>query len=162
MSDARMQCHICPKKELCPAETRVYINYCGSMYDELKERIRQARIDCRIPAQLSPRSRCCHGAGDYLCPPGSGSNTAFGLAWSCCPVPGAPALATRRFITTRVLQFLPVSGTMTTTKFRALRWPCICRLCNGQAPFECALFPYRQDLPWPSRYRPKYGRKSAR
>jgi hypothetical protein len=48
LSDARMQCHICPRKELCPAETRVYINYCGSMYDELKERIRQARIDCRI------------------------------------------------------------------------------------------------------------------
>jgi hypothetical protein len=74
LSDARMQCRICPRKELCPAETRVYVNYCGSMHDELKERIRQARIDCRIlrnclhdhDAALAPELALAHQAQEAI------------------------------------------------------------------------------------------------
>jgi hypothetical protein len=48
MSYEKMQCMECSLFSSCPSSTRVFINYCGSMPESLKDQIWRARIDCRV------------------------------------------------------------------------------------------------------------------
>ena len=48
MSVDKMQCLECSENELCPSDTRVYVNYCGSMPDSLKDDIYRAKVECRM------------------------------------------------------------------------------------------------------------------
>ena len=47
LCDGKMQCFECPLNSTCPSSTRVFVNYCGSMPDSLKDQIYRARVDCR-------------------------------------------------------------------------------------------------------------------
>ena len=44
----KMQCLECGLYNSCPSNTRVFVNYCGSMPGSLKDQIFRARMDCRI------------------------------------------------------------------------------------------------------------------
>jgi len=44
----KMQCMECSLFSSCPSNTKVFINYCGSMPESLKDQIWRARIDCRV------------------------------------------------------------------------------------------------------------------
>lgn len=46
--DEKMQCIECPLLSSCPSNTKVYVNYCGSMNIPFKDQINHARIDCRV------------------------------------------------------------------------------------------------------------------
>jgi hypothetical protein len=48
MCEEKMQCLACVLNTTCPTTTRVFVNYCGSMPQSLKEQIYSARIDCRV------------------------------------------------------------------------------------------------------------------
>jgi|GEM_PF-5559428 hypothetical protein len=48
MSVDKMQCLECSENALCPSDTRVYVNYCGSMPDSLKDDIYRAKVECRM------------------------------------------------------------------------------------------------------------------
>jgi hypothetical protein len=48
MCNGKKQCVECSLFTSCPSSTRVFINYCGSMPDSLKDQIWRARIDCRV------------------------------------------------------------------------------------------------------------------
>jgi hypothetical protein len=47
LCDGKMQCLECPLNSTCPSSTRVFINYCGSMKELIKEQIYRARVECR-------------------------------------------------------------------------------------------------------------------
>jgi hypothetical protein len=47
LCDGKMQCLECPLNSTCASSTRVFINYCGSMPNSLKEQIYHARVECR-------------------------------------------------------------------------------------------------------------------
>jgi hypothetical protein len=46
--EEKMQCLECALFSSCPSTTRVFVNYCGSMPNSLKDQINRARIDCRV------------------------------------------------------------------------------------------------------------------
>mgnify|MGYP006302889825 CR=1 FL=1 len=46
MVSMKMVCLQCPHYDSCPLKTRLFINYCGSKKEELREPIRAARLDC--------------------------------------------------------------------------------------------------------------------
>lgn len=48
MCDGKMQCAECPLLSSCPSDTKVFVNYCGSMNMPFKDQINHARVDCRV------------------------------------------------------------------------------------------------------------------
>jgi hypothetical protein len=48
MCEGKMQCLECDLFSSCPSNTRVFVNYCGSMPHSLKDQINRARVDCRV------------------------------------------------------------------------------------------------------------------
>jgi hypothetical protein len=48
MCNGKTQCLECALSSTCPSSTRVFVNYCGSMPNSLKDQINRARVDCRM------------------------------------------------------------------------------------------------------------------
>jgi hypothetical protein len=46
--DGKTHCIDCDLFSSCPSNTRVFVNYCGSMPQSLRDLINHARIDCRV------------------------------------------------------------------------------------------------------------------
>ena len=52
LCDGKIQCMGCPMNTTCSSSTRVFVNYCGSTSDALKDQIHRARIECRVQRRL--------------------------------------------------------------------------------------------------------------
>lgn len=52
MCDEKIRCMDCMSFSSCPSNTRVFMNYCGSMPRSLKDYIYRARIDCRVRRRM--------------------------------------------------------------------------------------------------------------
>lgn len=57
MKYAKTQCVGCPHYHLCPPAVRALVNYCGRLDGPMKERIREAQLQCnyRVPYHFHSR-----------------------------------------------------------------------------------------------------------
>ena len=47
MQFLKVSCSQCTHYQSCPQKTRMYVNYCGSDHERIKQQINAAKLDCR-------------------------------------------------------------------------------------------------------------------